>query len=263
MILPYIDPVALQIGPLEIRWYGLSWLLAFMSIYILAKKKLAIINDQQLSDLMFYGLLGAIVGGRSGYMLFYGIDALIQNPLSLFYIWQGGLSFHGGFLGVLVSIYFLAKSWNLGFFTITDFISPFIPIGLGFVRIGNFLNSELLGRPTDAYWGVVFPSDPLGLIRHPSQIYQAFSEGLVLSVILFWFSKPSKPRGVISSLFLIGYGVIRFITEFFREPDVHIGFDLLNLITRGQILSIPMVIVGVIMMYYFIKKDLDKNATIP
>ena len=263
MILPYIDPVALQIGPLEIRWYGLSWLLAFMSIYILAKKKLAIINDQQLSDLMFYGLLGAIVGGRSGYMLFYGIDALIQNPLSLFYIWQGGLSFHGGFLGVLVSIYFLAKSWDIGFFTITDFISPFVPIGLGFVRIGNFLNSELLGRPTDAYWGVVFPSDPLGLIRHPSQIYQAFSEGLVLSVILFWFSKSSKPRGVISSLFLIGYGVIRFITEFFREPDVHIGFDLLNLITRGQILSIPMVILGVIMMYYFIKKDLDKNATIP
>ena len=263
MILPYIDPVALQIGPLEIRWYGLSWLLAFMSIYILAKKKLAIINDQQLSDLMFYGLLGAIVGGRSGYMLFYGIDALIQNPLSLFYIWQGGLSFHGGFLGVLVSIYFLAKSWNIGFFTITDFISPFVPIGLGFVRIGNFLNSELLGRPTDAYWGVVFPSDPLGLIRHPSQIYQAFSEGLVLSVILFWFSKSSKPRGVISSLFLIGYGVIRFITEFFREPDSHIGFDLLNLITRGQILSIPMVILGVIMMYYFIKKDLDKNATIP
>ena len=263
MILPYIDPVALQIGPLEIRWYGLSWLLAFMSIYILAKKKLAIINDQQLSDLMFYGLLGAIVGGRSGYMLFYGIDALIQNPLSLFYIWQGGLSFHGGFLGVLVSIYFLTKSWNIGFFTITDFISPFVPIGLGFVRIGNFLNSELLGRPTDAYWGVVFPSDPLGLIRHPSQIYQAFSEGLVLSVILFWFSKSSKPRGVISSLFLIGYGVIRFITEFFREPDVHIGFDLLNLITRGQILSIPMVILGVIMMYYFIKKDLDKNATIP
>ena len=263
MILPYIDPVALQLGPLEIRWYGLSWLLAFMSIYILAKKKLVIINDQQLSDLMFYGLLGAILGGRSGYMLFYGIDALIQNPLSLFFIWQGGLSFHGGFLGVLVSIYFLAKSWNLGFFTITDFISPFIPIGLGFVRIGNFLNSELLGRPTDAYWGVVFPSDPLGLIRHPSQIYQAFSEGLVLSVILFWFSKSSKPRGVISSLFLIGYGVIRFITEFFREPDVHIGFDLLNLITRGQILSIPMVILGVIMMYYFIKKDLDKNATIP
>ena len=263
MILPYIDPVALQIGPLEIRWYGLSWFLAFMSIYILAKKKLAIINDQQLSDLMFYGLLGAIVGGRSGYMLFYGIDTLIQNPLSLFYIWQGGLSFHGGFLGVLVSIYFLAKSWNIGFFTITDFISPFVPIGLGLVRIGNFLNSELLGRPTDAYWGVVFPSDPLGLIRHPSQIYQAFSEGLVLSVILFWFSKPSNPRGVISSLFLIGYGVIRFITEFFREPDVHIGFDLLNLITRGQILSIPMVILGVIMMYYFIKKDLDKNATIP
>ncbi|SVA44943.1 uncharacterized protein METZ01_LOCUS97797, partial [marine metagenome] len=190
-----------------------------MSIYILAKKKLAIINDQQLSDLMFYGLLGAIVGGRSGYMLFYGIDALVQNPLSLFYIWQGGLSFHGGFLGVLVSIYFLAKSWDIGFFTITDFISPFVPIGLGLVRIGNFLNSELLGRPTDAYWGVVFPSDPLGLIRHPSQIYQAFSEGLVLSVILFWFSKSSKPRGVISSLFLIGYGVIRFITEFFREPD--------------------------------------------
>ena len=157
----------------------------------------------------------------------------------------------------------MAKSWDIGFFTITDFISPFVPIGLGLVRIGNFLNSELLGRPTDAYWGVVFPSDPLGLIRHPSQIYQAFSEGLVLSMILFWFSKSSKPRGVISSLFLIGYGVIRFITEFFREPDVHIGFDLLNLITRGQILSIPMVILGVIMMYYFIKKDLDKNATIP
>ena len=258
MILPEIDPVAIYLGPLAIRWYGLSWLGAFGLIYLFAKKRSKLLSEEQLSDLMFYGLMGAIFGGRTGYMLFYGTEQLIDNPLSLFFVWEGGLSFHGGLVGVITAIYLLAKSWKIDFFNILDFIAPCVPIGLGVVRIGNFLNSELLGRPTDQSWGVIFPSDPSGLLRHPSQLYQAFGEGLVLLLFMLWISKKSRPQMSISAFFLIGYGIIRSITEIFRQPDSHIGFDAFELVTRGQMLSVPMLIIGIIMLIYSYKQP-DKK----
>ena len=258
MILPNIDPIIFQLGPLAIRWYGLTWLLAVVFIYLISKirmKNITFWNEEKLQELIFYGLLGAIVGGRAGYMIFYNLYELIQNPLSIFFIWEGGLSFHGGLLGVLLFIYIFSKSkWQMSFFESTDFIAPAVPIGLGSVRIGNFLNSELLGRPTDLPWGVIFPSDPLGLTRHPSQLYQAFSEGIILLTFLLWFSKKERPLKSISSFFLIGYGILRFITEFFREPDAHIGFDFLEFLTRGQILCIPMVLIGIMILFTSHKK---------
>lgn len=262
MILPEIDPVAIQLGPLAIRWYSLSWLAAFGLIFFLANKNLSKFSKEQLSNLMFYGLLGAIIGGRVGYMIFYGSNQLLADPLSLFYVWQGGLSFHGGFLGVLVSAYFLSKHWQVKFFEIMDFIAPYIPIGLGSVRIGNFLNAELLGTPTNMPWGIMFPSDPEGLIRHPSQLYQAVGEGVVLLFFMLWFSRKPRPHMAISSLFLIGYGVIRCFTEIFREPDAHIGFDLFGIISRGQLLSLPMIIIGIVLLFYSYKINLKKDETV-
>ena len=253
MLIPEIDPIAIQIGPFAIRWYGITWLAAFSTIYYLIKKFQKDIDVNQTSDLMFYSLLGAILGGRVGYILFYSFDQFLANPLSIFAIWEGGLSFHGGLLGVLVSCYWLSKKWKMGFFWLMDRIAPYVPPGLGFVRLGNFLNSELLGRPTEVSWGVIFPSDPLGLVRHPSQLYQAFGEGVILFIYMLIIAKRPKPTMSISGHFLIGYGFIRFSTEFFRTPDQHIGF-VLDFLTRGQILSFPMIVIGLFLIYYSKKK---------
>ena len=253
MLIPEIDPIAIQIGPFAIRWYGITWLAAFSTIYYLINKFQKDIDVNQTSDLMFYSLLGAILGGRVGYILFYSFDQFIANPLSIFAIWEGGLSFHGGLLGVLVSCYWLSKKWKMGFFWLMDRVAPYVPPGLGFVRLGNFLNSELLGRPTEVSWGVIFPSDPLGLVRHPSQLYQAFGEGIILFIYMLIIAKRPKPTMSISGHFLIGYGFIRFSTEFFRTPDQHIGF-VLDFLTRGQILSFPMIVIGLFLIYYSKKK---------
>ena len=253
MLIPEIDPIAIQIGPFAIRWYGITWLAAFSTIYYLINKFQKDIDVNQTSDLMFYSLLGAILGGRVGYILFYSFDQFLANPLSIFAIWEGGLSFHGGLLGVLVSCYWLSKKWKMGFFWLMDRVAPFVPPGLGFVRLGNFLNSELLGRPTEVSWGVIFPSDPLGLVRHPSQLYQAFGEGVLLFIYMLIIAKRPKPTMSISGHFLIGYGFIRFSTEFFRTPDQHIGF-VLDFLTRGQILSFPMIVIGLFLIYYSKKK---------
>jgi len=253
MLIPEIDPIAIQIGPLAIRWYGITWLAAFSTIYYLINKFQKDIDVNQTSDLMFYSLLGAILGGRVGYILFYSFDQFLANPLSIFAIWEGGLSFHGGLLGVLVSCYWLSKKWKMGFFWLMDRVAPYVPPGLGFVRLGNFLNSELLGRPTEVSWGVIFPSDPLGLVRHPSQLYQALGEGVILFIYMLTIAKRPKPTMIISGHFLIGYGFIRFSTEFFRTPDQHIGF-VLDFLTRGQILSFPMIVIGLFLIYYSKKK---------
>ena len=255
MLIPEIDPIAIQIGPLAIRWYGITWLAAFSTIYYLINKFQKDIDVNQTSDLMFYSLLGAILGGRVGYILFYSFDQFLANPLSIFAIWEGGLSFHGGLLGVLVSCYWLSKKWKMSFFWLMDRVAPYVPPGLGFVRLGNFLNSELLGRPTEVSWGVIFPSDPLGLVRHPSQLYQAFGEGVILFIYMLIIAKRPKPTMSISGHFLIGYGFIRFSTEFFRTPDQHIGF-VLDFLTRGQILSFPMIVIGLFLIYYSKKKKI-------
>ena len=253
MLIPEIDPIAIHIGPFAIRWYGITWLAAFSTIYYLIDKFQKDIDVNQTSDLMFYSLLGAILGGRVGYILFYSFDQFLANPLSIFAIWEGGLSFHGGLLGVLVSCYWLSKKWKMGFFWLMDRVAPYVPPGLGFVRLGNFLNSELLGRPTEVSWGVIFPADPLGLVRHPSQLYQAFGEGVLLFIYMLIIAKRPKPTMSISGHFLIGYGFIRFSTEFFRTPDQHIGF-VLDFLTRGQILSFPMIVIGLFLIYYSKKK---------
>ena len=255
MILPEIDPVALQIGPIAIRWYGLTWLAAFYAIYFLIRRYQKDLNLDQVSDLMFYSLLGAIIGGRTGYVFFYSIDQFINNPFSIFFIWQGGLSFHGGLVGVLIACFWLSKSWKVDFFWLMDRVALFVPPGLGFVRLGNFMNSELLGRPTDLSWGIIFPSDPFGITRHPSQLYQAFGEGILLFIYMLWIAKKPKPTMNISGHFLLGYGLIRFLTEFFRTPDQHIGFTAFDVLTRGQMLCLPMIVIGIILIYYSYRKQ--------
>ena len=255
MILPEIDPVALQIGPIAIRWYGLTWLAAFYAIYFLIRRYQKDLNLDQVSDLMFYSLLGAIIGGRAGYVFFYSIDQFINNPFSIFFIWQGGLSFHGGLVGVLIACFWLSKSWKVDFFWLMDRVALFVPPGLGFVRLGNFMNSELLGRPTDLSWGIIFPSDPLGITRHPSQLYQAFGEGILLFIYMLWIAKKPKPTMNISGHFLLGYGLIRFLTEFFRTPDQHIGLTTFDVLTRGQMLCLPMIVIGIILIYYSYRKQ--------
>ena len=255
MLIPEIDPIAIQIGPLAIRWYGLTWLAAFSSIYFLIQRYQKDLNDDQISDLMFYSLLGAILGGRAGYVFFYSVDQLLSNPLSIFFIWQGGLSFHGGLLGVLVACFWLSKRWDLRFFWLMDRVAPYVAPGLGFVRLGNFMNSELLGRPTDQSWGFIFPSDPLGIMRHPSQLYQVFGEGIILFSYMLFIARKPKPMMNISGHFLTGYGVIRFLSEFFRTPDQHIGF-VLDFFTRGQLLSVPMIVIGLFLIYHSHRKHI-------
>jgi phosphatidylglycerol:prolipoprotein diacylglycerol transferase len=256
MLLPEIDPIIIQIGWFAIRWYSLTWIAAFLTIYFLIKNYQKDLNIEQVSDLMFYSLLGAILGGRAGYVFFYSIEQFLSNPLSIFFIWEGGLSFHGGLLGVLIACLILSKKWGVGFFWLMDRVAPFVPPGLGFVRLGNFMNSELLGRPTDMSWGIIFPSDPLGISRHPSQLYQAFGEGILLFIYMLIVIQKPKPLMNVSGHFLTGYGVIRFVTEFFRTPDQHIGFAAFELLTRGQLLSIPMVVIGLLLIYYSYKKQI-------
>jgi phosphatidylglycerol:prolipoprotein diacylglycerol transferase len=249
---PEIDPIALSIGPLAIRWYALSYLVGIGLVWWVltrrVRRRSLAWTSEQLSDLAFYAVLGVILGGRMGYMLFYKAGTLIDDPLSLFKIWQGGMSFHGGMLGVLVAMYLYGRSQQRHFFEVTDFIAPAIPLALGSGRIGNFINGELPGRLTDVSWAVIFPGEVLG--RHPSSLYQSLLEGPVLFAILWWFSSTSRPMMAVSGLFLIGYGSLRFVSEFFRLPDSHIGFVALDWVSMGQVLSLPMVLIGVGFMTY-------------
>ncbi|MFL2753902.1 MAG: prolipoprotein diacylglyceryl transferase [Gammaproteobacteria bacterium] len=262
-----INPIAFYVpfpflGWWPVYWYGISWLIGILGIHWYAKKIVSNnspFSKDDIEDFLFYGVLGAIIGGRLGYMFFYGIDQVLYNPLSIFKVWEGGLSFHGGLIGVLVSFLLFSRKLKINFFQLSDHIALAFPIGLGSVRIGNFLGGELLGRPTDLPWGMTFWSDPLQLSRHPSQLYQAFFEGFLLFIILFWLSKKPRPRMFISGTFLSVYGLFRIITEIFRMPDAHIGFDFLDIITRGQLLSIPMVLIGLLLL---ILSRRNKNETI-
>lgn len=256
---PDIDPVALSIdafelfgftiGPISVHWYGIMYLCAFMSAWGLgvyrAGRPGACLNRKQVEDLIFYAAVGVVAGGRVGYVLFYNFEQFLEDPIWLFKLWEGGMAFHGGLLGVVVAMLLFAKKVNTNFFDIMDFAAPLVPLGLGFGRIGNFIGGELWGRETTVSWGMVFPKDDLGLVRHPSQLYQAFLEGVVLFAILFWFSSRPRPRATVSSLFLIVYGCQRFAVEFVRQPDAHIDYYM-GWVTRGQILSIPMIVVGVV-----------------
>ncbi|NMP31317.1 prolipoprotein diacylglyceryl transferase [Thalassotalea sp. M1531] len=245
---PEIDPIIFSVGPLAVRWYGLMYLIGFVAAMYIANRAADKSNGQwtreQVSDLLFYGFLGVILGGRVGYVLFYQFEYFLADPLYLFKIWEGGMSFHGGLLGVITAVFLFARKTNKAFFAVGDFVAPLVPIGLGMGRIGNFINAELWGRQTDVAWGVVFPNDPLQVPRHPSQLYEFALEGVVLFAILYWIVRKPRTLGLASGTFLIGYGAFRTFIEFFREPDAHLGF-IFSGITQGQILSVPMVIAGV------------------
>ncbi|GEA51053.1 prolipoprotein diacylglyceryl transferase [Vibrio inusitatus NBRC 102082] len=261
---PHIDPVLLEIGPVSIRWYGLMYLFGFAFAMWLANRRADQPNSgwtrEQVSDMLFLGFLGVVVGGRVGYVLFYHFDLFLDNPLYLFQVWTGGMSFHGGLLGVISAMAFYAYRNGRTFFNVADFIAPLIPFGLGVGRIGNFMNDELWGRVTDVPWAVMFPSGGY-LPRHPSQLYEAILEGIVLFFILNFFIRKPRPAGAVSGLFLIGYGSFRFIVEYFREPDAHLGL-FGNWISMGQILSTPMILIGAAMMlwaYKYNQKSLEVN----
>ncbi len=258
---PEIDPIAFQLGPLKVHWYGIMYLIGFSLAWILgskrAKRPNTVITPAQVSDLVFYGALGVVLGGRLGYILFYNLPTYINTPLTIFKVWQGGMSFHGGLIGVLVAMWLYAHKINRRFFEVTDFIAPLIPLGLATGRIGNFINGELWGRPTDLPWGMIFPQAGDFLARHPSQLYQAALEGVILFILLWLFSKRPRPIMAVSGLFLIGYGIFRFLVEFARTPDAHLGFIAFDWMTMGQILTLPMLIIGGILMglAYFVKKE--------
>jgi phosphatidylglycerol:prolipoprotein diacylglycerol transferase len=254
LVHPQFDPIALQLGPLAIHWYGLMYLAGFMTFLWLGRKHIATLNDPQinaklLDDLLFYGVLGVILGGRLGEVLFYNPGYYLSNPLKILAVWEGGMSFHGGFLGVLVAMALFARQQKLRWLQLMDFIAPLVPPGLAFGRIGNFINGELWGRPTDVPWAMIFPKVDR-LPRHPSQLYEFALEGVLLFALLWLYARKPRPVGSVSGLFLIGYGSFRFLAEFTRNPDDGI-FGLMTFgVSMGQWLSLPMVIIGVLMMIY-------------
>lgn len=251
---PDIDPVALSIGPINLYWYGLTYLIGFVLSYFFARRRArrddTPVGPSEVEDLIFYGAIGVILGGRIGYLLFYGWDNVMADWRYIYQFGKGGMSFHGGLLGVLVAMAWFARKKGRSFFEITDFVAVFTPLGLFCGRIGNFINGELWGAPTDLPWGFLVD----GVVRHPSMLYEALLEGLVLFAILALYSRAPRPIGRISGLFLIGYGTFRFLIEFVRIPDAHIGYVASGWVTMGQILSTPMIIFG---LYLFLRPVAD------
>lgn len=275
------DPVALWLGPFPVRWYGLMYLAGFICFFLLGRKELRngfqnnALKVKDLEDLLFYGVLGVLLGGRMGYVIFYNPVYFSQNPLSIFAVWEGGMSFHGGLIGVVCSLVtfliikkniFLKKNFFYRTFLLTDFVAPLVVPGLFFGRIGNFINGELWGRITTyeaVPWAMIFPLSGTLDPRHPSQLYQAFAEGLVLFFVMLFFSKKKLPIGALSGIFLVGYGTMRFIVEFFREPDSFLGFLSFNL-SMGQLLSVPLVVFGMLLILFSSRehfKNIQKRSS--
>lgn len=267
---PDIDPVAISIGafelagktfgPFNIHWYGLMYLIGFTGGWLLAyyraSKKDTVIEPRQAEDLVFYSAMGVVIGARIGYVFFYNFQAWMNDPLLIFRVWEGGMSFHGGLIGYAIAMLLYARKINKNFFDLVDFVAPFAPLGLFFGRIGNFIGGELYGRATDVPWAMVFPNDPTGLPRHPSQLYEAILEGLVMFAVLFWFSSKPRPRGAVIGLFLLLYGTFRFAVEFVREPDSHLKADLLfGWMTRGQTLCLPMILGGLALLIWTYSRE--------
>jgi phosphatidylglycerol:prolipoprotein diacylglycerol transferase len=248
---PHIDPVLMHIGPFAVHWYGMMYLLSFLvsygvTRYLVVKRKFPM--DREMQDMLYlYLMAGVVLGGRLGYVLFYDLKAYLQSPLDILAVWKGGMSFHGGLIGVIVSVILYGRNYKLPFWGITDILTVSVPIGLGLGRLGNFINGELFGRVTQVPWGMVFPEGG-PLPRHPSQLYEAFLEGVILFILLWLLKERVKNQtGVLSSIFLIGYSIIRFTVEFFREPDPQLGY-LAGFITMGQVLSLLMLLAGIILL---------------
>lgn len=253
LVHPDFDPVAFSIGSLPVRWYGLMYLLGFVTGWLLgryrANKPGASWTTRDVDDLLFYIALGIILGGRIGYVLFYSFDALLQDPLMLLRLWEGGMSFHGGLLGVLTALFLFARKTHRRVFQVTDFAAPLVAPGLFFGRIGNFINGELWGRVTDVPWAMVFHAPNAGgQPRHPSQLYEAALEGLLLFAILWLYSAKPRPRMAVTGLFGLCYGLFRFAVEFVRQPDAHLGYLAFGWLTMGQLLSLPLVVLGLLML---------------
>ncbi len=255
MEFPNIDPNIISIGKFAIRWYSLMYVIGFATAWWLLTRRAGRTDQAQsfiswkrtdIEDLIFFAALGVIIGGRVGYVFFYGFDRFIDNPIYLFKIYEGGMSFHGGLIGVILGMAYFAKSRGRHWMDVTDFLAPAGPLGLFFGRIGNFINGELWGKPTDLPWGFIVNGEQ----RHPSQLYEAILEGLVLFIILWFFSKKTRPRMATSGLFLLGYGTFRFLVEFVRLPDADKGYILFDWVTMGQILSAPMMVAGLLMIAY-------------
>lgn len=254
---PQFDPIAIHLGSFGIHWYGLMYLTGFLAFLALGKWQIKHRswhnwNLSMLDDALFFGALGVIIGGRLGYVLFYQLDYFIQHPTEIFAVWQGGMSFHGGFLGVLVAMWLFSRKYQISWLKIMDFVAPLVPIGLGAGRMGNFINGELWGRVTDADYGMVFPRVD-NLLRHPSQLYEFALEGVLLFIILWVYASKPRATGTISALFLIGYGSFRFLAEFTREPDDYLGLLSMGF-SMGQWLSLPMIVIGVVMMFICSKR---------
>ena len=245
LIYPHIDPVAIQLGPLKVHWYGLMYLIGFAMAWGLGRLRAQAkgFKVDEPSDMLFYMALGVILGGRIGYVLFYKFQTFLGDPLMLIRVWEGGMSFHGGLLGVILAMAWYARRTARSFFDVADYIAPLIPPALLAGRIGNFINGELWGRPTDVPWGMVFPHVDQ-LPRHPSMLYEGFLEGVVMFAVLWWFSSKPRPRMAVSGLFLLLYGVFRFVVEQVREPDAHLGFIAGGWLSMGMLLSLPMILLG-------------------
>ncbi|RUO60161.1 prolipoprotein diacylglyceryl transferase [Pseudidiomarina marina] len=265
MVHPSIDPIIVSIGPLDLRWYGLMYLVGFLFAWWWGNRQCRMPHyadqgwtEKRFSDLLFWAFMGVILGGRIGYVVFYQFEYFIENPLYLFDITSGGMSFHGGMLGVIAVLWIFAAKTKQSLLAIGDFVAPLVPVGLGAGRIGNFINGELWGRVTDVPWAMIFPAaGPLP--RHPSQLYQAALEGLLLFIVLALYSRKPRPVGAIGGLFLIGYGLARFVVEYAREPDSHLGLLSFGW-SMGQWLSAPMVVAGVVLMLLAYKNKNNNGA---
>jgi phosphatidylglycerol:prolipoprotein diacylglycerol transferase len=253
LVHPQFDPIAFSIGPLAVRWYGLMYLVGFLAAMWLGRRRA--IGDpwrgwsaRDVDDALFYIVLGVVLGGRLGYVLFYKLDYYLGHPLEVFFIWHGGMSFHGGFLGVLVAMILFARKKRVRWLGIMDFVAPLVPPGLAAGRLGNFINAELWGRPAEGPWAMIFPNVD-NLPRHPSQLYELALEGVALFILLWWFSRRPRPLGAVSAMFLIGYGFARFVVEFTRAPDSFLGFLAFGW-TMGQWLSLPMILAGFALLWW-------------
>ncbi|OGA53514.1 MAG: prolipoprotein diacylglyceryl transferase [Betaproteobacteria bacterium RIFCSPLOWO2_12_FULL_62_58] len=253
LVHPQFDPIALQLGPLAVRWYGLMYLVAFALVWWFGRYRIktnpgGVWSAKDLDDALFYGIVGTILGGRFGYVLFYKFGEYVAEPWRIFFVWEGGMSFHGGLLGVIFALWLYARSRRQDWLAVTDFIAPLVPLGLAAGRLGNFINAELWGRPTDGPWAMIFPNVDR-MPRHPSQLYEFALEGLALFAVLWWYSSKPRPRGAVSALFLIGYGVFRFSVEYTREPDSYLGLLAFGL-SMGQWLSLPMIAAGIALLVW-------------